>query len=171
MKGEAMSDCPTLFTAFDDRDEAQLAVDELHQAGFSGQEIGFAIRGTDAVAGGMITDAEGAHDAEGAAKGATAGAVIGGILGAVAFAAIPGVGPVMLGGMLAGLAGGAAAGAATGGIYGAMSGLGASEEEAVFYQREFEAGKAIVTVNACERRAEAEEILHRHGGYEPVMRH
>ncbi|HEV8377987.1 MAG TPA: general stress protein [Tepidisphaeraceae bacterium] len=162
---------PTVITAFDDRDEAQLAVDELEQAGFPSHEIGFAIRGTDAVQGGMITDAEGTHDAEGAAKGAAAGAAIGGVLGALAFAAIPGVGPVMAGGMLAGLAGGAAAGAATGGIYGAMSGLGASEEEAVFYQREFESGKAIVTVCAGERRAEAENILHRHGGYEPSMHH
>jgi hypothetical protein len=157
-----MSCCPTVITAFDDRDEAQ---------GFSKDEIGFAIRGEDAIQGGMITDAEGTRDGEGAAKGATAGAVIGGVLGALAFAAIPGVGPVMAGGMLAGLAGGAAAGAATGGIYGAMSGLGASEEEAVFYQREFESGKAIVTVNAGERRAEAENILRRHGGYEPSMHH
>ena len=160
---------PTVVTAFDNRDEAQVAVDELHQAGFSKDEIGFAIRGDDAVQGGMITDAEGTRDGEGAAKGATAGAVIGGVLGALAFAAIPGVGPVAAGGMLAGLAGGAAAGAATGGIYGAMSGLGASEEEAVFYQREFECGKAIVAVNAGDRRAEAENILHRHGGYECVQ--
>src|SRR4051812_30994292 len=29
----AMSSCPTVITAFDDRDEAQLAVDELEQAG------------------------------------------------------------------------------------------------------------------------------------------
>src|SRR6185436_6260295 len=104
----------TLVTAFDDRDEAQLAVDELQQAGFPKDQIGFALRGDDAVAGGMITDAEGTRDAKGAVKGASAGAVIGGVLGALAFAAIPGVGPVMAGGMLAGLAGGAAAGAATG---------------------------------------------------------
>ena len=159
----------SVVTAFDDRDEAQYAVDELHQAGFSKDEIGFAIRGEDAVAGGMITDAEGTHDVEGAAKGAAAGAVIGGVLGAIGYAAIPGIGPVMAAGMLAGLAGGAAAGAATGGIYGAMSGLGASEEEAVFYQKEFECGKAIVAVNAGSRRAVAENILHRHGGYECVQ--
>jgi hypothetical protein len=157
-----------VITAFNDRNEAVEAVDELKQAGFSSDAIGFAIRGDDAVAGGMITDATGTRDGEGAIKGATAGATIGGVLGAIAFAAIPGVGPVLAGGMLAGLAGGAAAGAVTGGLYGAMSGLGASEEEAVRYQREFEAGKAIVTVNAGERRAEAEDILHRHGGYEPA---
>ena len=56
--------------------ESGRMVDELHQAGFAKHEIGFAIRGDDAVAGGMITDAEGTHDAEGAAKGATAGAVM-----------------------------------------------------------------------------------------------
>ncbi len=166
-----MSCSPNVITAFEDRDEAQVAVDELEQAGFKHDEVGFAIRGDDAVAGGMITDAEGTRDGEGAAKGAAAGAAIGGILGALAFAAIPGVGPIMAGGMLAGLAGGAAAGAATGGIYGAMSGLGASEEEAVFYQREFESGKAIVTVCAGDRRAEAENILHRHGGYAASMHH
>jgi hypothetical protein len=166
-----MSSCPNIISAFEDRDEAQLAVDELEQAGFKHDEIGFAIRGDDAVAGGMITDAEGTRDGEGAIKGATAGAAIGGILGALAFAAIPGVGPVMAGGVLAGLAGGAAAGAATGGIYGAMSGLGASEEEAVFYQREFESGKAIVTVCAGDRRAVAEDILHKHGGYDTAMHH
>jgi len=160
-----------LVKAFNDREEAELAVDELHQAGFKREEIGFAIRGEDAVAGGMITDATGTHDGEGAVKGATAGSIIGGILGAIGFAAIPGVGPVMAGGMLAGLAGGAAAGAVTGGLYGAMSGLGASEEEAVLYQKEFEAGKAIVTVNACERRVEAGNILRRHGGYEPALHH
>ncbi len=162
-----MSRCPVV-TAFNDRNEAVEAVDELKQAGFDEKQIGFAIRGDDAVAGGMITDAVGTRDAEGAIKGGTAGAAVGGILGAIAFAAIPGIGPVLAGGMLAGLAGGAAAGGVTGALYGAMSGLGASEEEAVRYQREFEAGKAIVTVNAGERRAEAENILHRHGGYEPA---
>jgi len=49
--------------------------------------------------------------------------------------------------------------------------LGVSEEEAVVLQKEFEAGKAIVTVNAGDRRAEAENILHRHGGYEPALHH
>jgi len=166
-----MSCNPNIIKAFEDRDEAQVAVDELEQAGFKHNQIGFAIRGDDAVEGGTITDAEGTRDGEGAVKGAAAGAAIGGILGALAFAAIPGVGPILAGGMLAGLAGGAAAGAATGGIYGAMSGLGASEEEAVFYQREFESGKAIVTVCAGDRRAEAENILHRHGGYQPSMHH
>src|SRR5258706_14257562 len=104
-----MSCSPNVITAFEDRDEAQGAVDEMEQAGFKPDEGGFAIRGDDAVAGGMITDAEGTRDGEGAAKGAAAGAAIGGILGALAFAAIPGVGPIMAGGMIAGGCGRAAA--------------------------------------------------------------
>src|SRR5688572_23403131 len=80
----AMSACPVI-TAFNDRNEAVEAVDELKQAGFPSDEIGFAIRGDDAVAGGMITDATGTRDGEGAIKGATAGATIGGVLGAIAF--------------------------------------------------------------------------------------
>src|SRR2546429_5696651 len=96
-----MSCSPNIITAFNDRDEAQVAVDELEQAGFKHDEVGFAIRGDDAVAGGMITDAEGTRDGEGAAKGAAAGAAIGGILGALAFAAGPGGGAGLAGAELA----------------------------------------------------------------------
>src|SRR5258706_11680114 len=112
-----MSCSPNVITAFEDRDEAQGAVDEMEQAGFKPDEGGFAIRGDDAVAGGMITDAEGARDGEGAAKGAAAGAAIGGILGALAFAAIPGVGPIMAGGGVAGGGGGGGAGGGAGGDF------------------------------------------------------
>lgn len=157
----------TLVTAFDDREQATLAYDELKIAGFKEDQLGFAIRGDDAVRGGMMHDTVGAKDGEGALKGMATGGAIGGILGAAAAAMVPGVGPVLAGGILAGMAGGAAAGAATGGIFGAMHGLGVSEEEAVHYQRAFDCGKAIVTVDAGERQQEAQAILLRHGGYKP----
>ena len=48
--------CPNLISVFEDRLEAERAVDELEQVGFRKDEIGFAIRGSDAVAGGMITE-------------------------------------------------------------------------------------------------------------------
>src|SRR5260221_4792493 len=109
-----------VITVFNDRFEAEQAVDELEQAGFGHDQIGFVWRGVDAVEGGMITDATGTKDAEGAIKGATAGSVIGGVIGAAAAAFVPGIGPVISGGILAGLVGGAAAGAMTGGIVGAL---------------------------------------------------
>lgn len=131
---------------FDDRYQAELAYDRLKQAGFAADDVGFAIRGVDAVEGGMITDALGTKDGSGAAMGAAAGAAAGGLLGAIAALVIPGVGPVVAAGLLTTALGFAGAGAAVGGILGAMTGLGVSQEEALYYQEQFNAGKALVTV-------------------------
>jgi hypothetical protein len=150
---------------FDDRYEAEQAVDELVQAGFSAGDVGFAIRGHDAVEGGMITDAVGTKDGTGALAGITAGVVAGGVLGALASLIIPPLGPVLLGGMLATAAGFAGAGAAVGGIIGAMTGLGISQDEAAFYEEQFNAGKAIVTVRAGEEADEAVAVIRKHGGF------
>lgn len=154
-----------LIALFEDRLAAERAVDELEQQGFSGDEIGFAIRGADAVRGGMITDAVGTKDGTGAVKGAVTGGAVGALLAAAATLAIPGVGPVVAGGVLSTIFGFAAAGAATGGILGALAGLGLSEEEAQFYEHEFQSGRALVMVRSGTRAAEAGEILRRHGGY------
>jgi hypothetical protein len=150
---------------FNDRVEAENAVDELEHSGFSSADVGFAIRGSDAVEGGMITDAAGTKDAEGALAGAGMGAVAGGLLGALAAAVIPGVGPVLAGGMIATAMGFAGAGAAVGGILGAMTGLGVSHDEAVYYEEQFNAGKAIVTVRAGEFADKAVAIIRKHGGF------
>jgi hypothetical protein len=160
----------TLIAAFSDRNEAQSAVEDLRSAGFEEDQIGFALRGTDVIEGGMAHDATGTKDGQGAVKGIATGSVVGGILGAVAAAVVPGIGPAVAGAMLAGAAGGAAGGAAVGGIFGALSGLGASEEEAVRYQQEFQSGKAIVAVQAGERYPEACDIIQRHGGYQALPR-
>ena len=155
-----------IVSAFDSRLEAERAVDDLEQAGFTLADIGFALRGSDVKRGGMITDAVGAKDEAGAATGAVTGGMVGGLLGAAAAMLIPGIGPVMAGGILASSLGYAAAGVAVGGILGAMTGAGLSEEEAEFYQKEFNAGRAIVTVRSSDRDAEAVTILRRHGGYD-----
>jgi hypothetical protein len=156
----------TLIAAFEDRTEAERAVDELEQAGFKPDEIGYAIRGSDAVQGGMITDTAGAKDKRGALTGMATGAGLGAVLGAAAAMLIPGVGPVVAGGVLAMAFGGAVAGTAVGGIFGAMTGLGVSEEEAQFYERELNSGRAIVAVRAGGRACDAANILRRHGGYD-----
>ena len=155
-----------LIAAFCDRDAAELAVDELENSGFSADEVGFALRGSDVGKGGMITDEEGSKDARGAVAGMAAGAGIGAILGAAAALLLPGVGPVVAGGVLALALGGAAAGTAVGGIFGAIAGLGVSEEEARFYEKEFHSGKAIVAVKCGDRMDIATAILRRHGGYD-----
>ena len=151
---------------FDDRYQAEQAVDDLEQAGFKASEIGFAIRGTDVVQGGMITDAVGTKDAQGAVTGFVGGGLIGGLLGAAAALVVPGFGPMLAAGVLWTSLGGAAAGAATGGIFGALAGLGLSEEEALFYEKALKRGKAIVTVQAGPHCEHAASILRRHGARE-----
>jgi hypothetical protein len=157
-----------LVGVFNDRYQAELAVDELHQSGFPREEIGFALRGSDVDQGGTLTDAVGAHDAQGAVSGAVTGGVVGGLLGAAAALILPGVGPVIAYGVLATALGYAGAGAAVGGILGAMAGAGLTEEEAEFYQQQFDAGRAIVTVHAADREALASQIIHHHGGFDMV---
>jgi hypothetical protein len=156
----------TLVAAFEDRAQAELAVDELEQAGFRPDDIGYALRGADAVQGGMITDTPGAKDRPGALAGMATGAGVGAAVGAAAALLLPGVGPIVAGGVLASAVGWAAAGTAVGGIVGALSGLDVSEDEARFYEREFNSGRAIVAVKAGARVCDAAQILRQHGGYD-----
>jgi hypothetical protein len=156
----------TLVAVFEDRFAAEEAVDELAHSGFRSEQIGYAIRGQDAVAGGMITDAEGAKDAHGAIAGIATGAGVGAALGAASALLVPGIGPVLASGVLAMALGGAFAGSAIGGIYGALTGLEISEQEARFYTREFQSGRAIVAVRAGQRICDAAVILRRYGGYD-----
>ena len=153
-----------LVAVFDDRIAAEEAVDALHATGFAHDKIGFAIRGADEVAGGMITDAVGTKDGKGAVAGALTGGVVGGVLATAISLLIPGVGPVLAGGILASFFGGAIAGTAVGGILGAMTGLGISEDEARYYEKEFHEGRAIVAVKAGARLADAADVLVRFGG-------
>lgn len=149
---------------FENRTEAERAMDELKRAGFRQDQLGFAMRGEEAGAG--TTEEGETKTGEGAAGGALAGAGIGAILGALATGLIPGVGPFIAAGLLAGIAGGAAAGAVAGGLIGALTGMGVPEEEARYYDQEFQAGRAIVTVKADGRVQEADTILHRYGAYD-----
>lgn len=153
-----------IVSVFDDRGAAERAIDALFQAGFSDHHVGFVIRGADDVRGGMIVDAEGTKDGKGAMTGAVTGGMLGGILAAAIAVLIPGVGPVVAGGVMAAFFGGAIAGTAVGGIFGAMQGLGVSEDEARYYEKEFQSGRAIVAVKAGTRSAEAADVLVRHGG-------
>jgi hypothetical protein len=145
---------------------------DLKNAGFSGSDIGIAMR--DRNAQGELVQDTGTHAAEGAVSGALAGGALGGIVGFLIGAgalAIPGLGPVVAGGMLAsafGLAGGTAVagagiGAATAGIVGALVGLGIPDDEAHYFEHGFNTGGVIVTVKSDTRLAEAASILERNG--------
>jgi len=155
----------TLVGVFEHRDQAEAAVSALHRVGFDEHQIGIASRG-----GTESGDAGGAESAsstaEGAGHGMVTGAVTGGVVGALAALLIPGIGPVLAGGLLASTLGGATLGAATGTLLGALVNLGVPEEEAHYYESEFQSGLTIVTVKADGRQAEGAAILRRYRAYD-----
>jgi hypothetical protein len=164
----------TVAASFDDRADAERAVNALKAAGFSGDQIGVALR--DRTAQGELMEDTGTKAATGAATGALGGGLLGGLVGwlvGIGALAIPGIGPVVAGGALAtafGLAGGTAVagagiGAVAGGLVGALVGMGIPEEEARYFEDRFRAGGTLVTVNAgAGRAAEAVDLLRDNGG-------
>lgn len=165
----AITERSTVVGVFEHREQAERALEELRRAGFDDDQMGFALRGGDVPDGIRETQADddtGARAGEGAVTGMVTGGLIGGLLAAGASLLIPGVGPVIGGGILATVLGGAAAGAAAGGLLGALTGMGVPEEEARYYEREFEAGRTIMTVRAGERAGEAAGIMRRYGAYD-----
>jgi hypothetical protein len=108
----------TVAGLFADQASAEQAIHALKAAGFTGDQIGVAMRGRTAQ--GVLM--EEAQAAEGATAGALGGGLLGGLTGfliGIGALAIPGFGPVVAGGVLAsafGIAGGTAlAGAGRGG--------------------------------------------------------
>jgi hypothetical protein len=143
---------------FENPEKAHQAVEELRQAGYSDEEIGY------------LTRASANRPAEDTGtfitNSAVEGGLVGGLLGAAAALFIPGLGPALAGGILAAALGGAAIGAATGGIVAALVNIGVPEVEARFYQKELEAGRIIVTVKSPTGYADALNILRRNGAYD-----
>jgi uncharacterized protein (TIGR02271 family) len=159
----------TVVGVFDDHRSADAAINELRRDGFRADQIGVASRRAEgeATEGTTATAEEGSHTGTGAAIGIAAGAGVGGLVGlGIVAGIIPALGPIIAGGTLAAILANAAGGAAIGGVIGALTGAGIPEEEAKYYQSEFEAGRTIVTVKADGRYDEAMAILRRHGAYD-----
>jgi hypothetical protein len=164
----------TVAATFDDRDEAQRAINALKDAGFNADQIGVALR--DRSAQGELVEETGTKAAAGATSGALGGGLLGGLAGwliGIGALAIPGIGPVIAGGALAtafGIAGGTAVagagiGAVAGGLVGALVGMGIPDEEAKYFESGFRSGRTLVTVNAGAGRAtEAVDLLRAYGG-------
>lgn len=167
-----MAQKSTIVGVFDDRLEADRAVDELRRSGFQDDQIGVAMRHD---AGTVTTDGGAATDESNTGSGAVAGVLTGLGLGALAglgvlSGVIPVIGPAIAGGTLGIILSNAAVGAGVGGLVGALVGAGIPEDEAHYYQGEFEAGRTIVTVHADNRADEATAIFRRHGAYDMSRR-
>jgi len=163
----------TIGALFEDRMQAENAINALKARGFRGDQIGIAMR--DRTAQGQLIEDTGSKAADGAATGAVSGGLLGGLVGflvGVGALAIPGIGPVISAGVLTttfGTAGatalaGAGIGAATGGIVGGLLGMGIPESEATYFETGFRKGHVLVTVNAGNRITDAVDVLRQYGG-------
>lgn len=159
---------PVAIGIFDDRSQAQRAIEELRQAGFTEKEIGVTARRSDGDGDGAPRDEKrGTHAAAGAATGVAAGAGVGALWGlGVLAGVVPGIGTAIAGGTMAALLSSAAAGAATAGVAGTLIGLGIREDEANYYDEQFRAGRVVVTVRANGRSPEAMSLIRRNGGHD-----
>jgi len=156
----------TVVAAFENRQQAQQAVEELRRKGFRDDEIGIVAQDTQKGES-ATTDEKTGHAETRAIAGAVAGAGVGTLWGLGIMAGLlPAIGPVIAGGTLAAILASAATGAAAAGLAGALIGLGIPEEEARYYESEFKSGRILVTVKADGRYDEAREILRRLNGYE-----
>lgn len=163
------TDHGTVVGVFHSQAEAQRAIRELKSAGFKDSEIGVAAHNSEAAYGEHTeTEGEGNKSGTGAAVGATAGLGAGALWGlGIVAGVLPAIGPVIAGGALAAIAASAAGTAVAGGVVGALVGLGIPEEEAEYYQSEFERGRTVVTVQATgDRSHKAHEIMDRYNAYD-----
>ena len=160
---------------FEERSEAEDAIRDLKDAGFTNEQIGVATQGR-MEAGEARSERSAVDDeadriveetasglAEGAAAGALTGGVIGGLVGLVSSLLIPGLGPLLVGGVLASALMGMGVGAATGGLIGALVGMGVPEEDARYFDAGLREGRTMLTVSGTAGAAEAVAILERHG--------
>jgi uncharacterized protein (TIGR02271 family) len=162
-----MTDRTTAVALFDNHAEAQRAINQLKRVGFTEKEIGVTARDTDSDGRAGRADKGGTHATEGAVAGVAAGAGVGALWGlGILAGALPAIGPAIAGGTLAVILSSAAAGAATAGVAGALIGAGIPEDEAKYYESEFQAGRVLVTVRADGRIDEAQSILRQNGGYD-----
>ena len=160
---------------FDNRSEAQRAIEELRAAGVHdsaisviGQHEGETTETTGS--GERVADND---EPESFLAKAAAGSGIGALLG-VAALAIPGVGPLAAAGAIAESALGGAAltgtaiGAAAGGLTDILTKHGVSDEDAGYYQERLNRGGIFVSVDTSSdsvSRGEVQEILFRAGGH------
>ena len=88
-----MADRTTAIAIFEDRAQAQRAIEQLKRAGFTEKEIGVTARDTGEADGDVVDRGKGTHAKEGAIAGVAAGAGVGALWGLGILAGVlPGIG-------------------------------------------------------------------------------
>jgi hypothetical protein len=152
--------------SFDNRMNAENAIDQLVDGGFMRSDISLIL--SDQARDKMFVEHESTGDK--AAKGGLTGAVAGGAitaliagLTAVGSIVIPGAGLLAAGPIVAILSG-VGAGAAVGGLSGALLAAGFAEDEADLYEEEVKKGRVVVAVHANESQAAVARSILRDSG-------
>lgn len=157
----------TVVGLFDDRGQAEKAVDEIKNAGIRQGKISIVgkedrLRGSQEnrnnMSGGKMT------------TGATTGGTLGGLAGLLAGAgtlAIPGVGPILAAGPIAaGLTG-----VAAGGVAGGLVDMGIPKERGEHYEKELKNGSLLAAVEADGTKVEEVASFMRNNGARDVESH
>jgi hypothetical protein len=155
----------TVVGVFRTQAEAQAAIDELRLIGIEKSQFGVASKHAELV-GAYSKDLAAENAATGAATGAAVGISAGTLWGlGIVAGLLPAIGPVIAGGTLAAVVASAATGAAACGLAGALVGLGLTDDDAAWYEKEFGHGRVIVSVDS-DRPSEVQAVLSKHGAYE-----
>jgi hypothetical protein len=159
----------TVAGVFDEPGHAEMALNELKDAGFTPEQVSVVARDT-GEAQSMVerSDMAGAETTA-AGTGALLGGITGGVVGwlvGVGALAIPGIGPIVAAGALATTLGGAAIGAVAGGLIGALVGMGIPEEDARSYETHVREGRILIAAQAstAQQSQAARAAFERHGG-------
>jgi uncharacterized protein (TIGR02271 family) len=155
----------TVVGVFHSHNEAQQAIQRLKENGFTDEQISVITRNQE---GSFAEQTDETMAEEGATIGATAGLATGALWGiGIAAGLLPAIGPVIAGGTLAAILASAGTAAAAGGVVGGLIGLGIPEEEAEYYEGEFERGRTIVTVKCDSGDADrVRQIMDSHNVYD-----
>ena len=159
----------TVVGVFDGQNDAEKALTELKEAGFTPDQVSVVAKDTRETQSLVErSDMQGA-ETTGAGTGALLGGLFGGAAGwliGIGALAIPGIGPIVAAGALATTLGGAAVGAVAGGLIGALVGAGIPEDDARTYESHVKEGRILITAQAAtgQQAEAARNAFDRYGG-------
>jgi hypothetical protein len=159
----------TVVGVFDGQNDAEKALNELKEAGFTPDQVSVVAKDTRETASMVERSDMGGAETTGIGTGALMGGLFGGAAGwliGIGALAIPGIGPIVAAGALATTLGGAAVGAVAGGLIGALVGAGIPEDDARTYESHVKEGRILITAQAAtgQQAEAARDAFDRYGG-------
>lgn len=158
----------TVIGAFDSRQQAEAAVNQLRQQGFTTNEISVLAKEVKAEGSEKIDSEVGHTDtiADGVATGSTIGGV-GGLMAAAGALAIPGIGPIVALGPIAA----ALSGAVAGGVAGGLVDYGIPDESGRKFESRVQQGKVLAVIRSEATKVNQAAQMLRQNGAKDVETH